>query len=141
MTLTAIEAETSPARIILRTTASPVYTSYSPMPDLFVIDLTGASKAASLVIPSTVPPSVGSVTVDEVTEMGSRLTRVSVHLNQAGTIEASAEGNSVIITLPAAAAPVVAAETAPKAAESAPIVTSAVEPPHADPVPVHAEPE
>src|SRR3954449_947332 len=148
MTLTAIEAETSPARIILRTTASPVYTSYSPMPDLFVIDLTGASKAASLVIPSTVPPSVGSVTVDEVTEMGSRLTRVSVHLNQAGTIEASAEGNSVIITLPAAAAPAVVAPTvvettppAPKPAEPAPIITAAVEPPHADPLPAHAEPE
>jgi len=57
------------------------------MPDLFVIDLTGASKAASLVIPSAVPPSVGSITVEEVTDMGSRLTRVSVHLNQAGTIE------------------------------------------------------
>src|SRR4051794_28470445 len=148
MTLTAIEAETSPARIILRTTASPVYTSYSPMPDLFVIDLTGASKAASLVIPSTVPPSVGSVTVDEVTEMGSRLTRVSVHLNQAGTIEASAEGNSVIITLPAAAALAVVAPTvvettppAPKPAEPAPIVTAAVEPPHADPLPAHTAPE
>jgi type IV pilus assembly protein PilQ len=143
MSLTAIDVETSPSRIILRTTASPVYTSYSPMPDLFVIDLTGASKAASLVIPSAVPPSVGSVSVDEVTEMGSRLTRVSVHLNQAGTIEASAEGNSVIINLPAVAAPVIVetAPPAPKPAEPAPVVTAAIEPPHADPVPVHAEPE
>jgi type IV pilus assembly protein PilQ len=149
MSLTAVDVETSPSpRIILRTTASPVYTSYSPMADLFVIDLTGASKAASLVIPTAVPPSVGSVSVDEVTEMGSRLTRVSIHLNQAGTIEASAEGNSVIINLPAAAAPAAAAPTiaetappAPKPADPAPIVTAAVEPPHADPVPVHAEPE
>jgi type IV pilus assembly protein PilQ len=148
MSLTAIDVETSPSRIILRTTASPVYTSYSPMPDLFVIDLTGASKAASLVTPSAVPPSVGSVSVDEVTEMGSRLTRVSVHLNQAGTIEASAEGNSVIINLPAVAAPAVVAsgvvETAPpapKPAEPAPVVTAAVELLHADPVPVRAEPE
>jgi type IV pilus secretin PilQ/predicted competence protein len=149
MSLTAVDVETSPLpRIILRTTASPVYTSYSPMPDLFVIDLTGAAKAASLVIPSVVPPSVGSVSVEEVTEMGSRLTRVSVHLNQAGTIEASAEGNSVIINLPAVAAPAVVAsgvvETAPpapKPAEPMPVVTAAVEPPHADPAPVHAEPE
>jgi type IV pilus assembly protein PilQ len=142
MSLTAIDVETSPSRIILRTTASPVYTSYSPMPDLFVIDLTGASKAASLVIPAAVPSSVGSVSVDEVTEMGSRLTRVSVHLNQAGTIEASAEGNSVVINLPAAAAPAVVETTpAPKLAEPAPVVTAAVEPPHADPVPVHTEPE
>jgi type IV pilus assembly protein PilQ len=142
MSLTAIDVETSPSRIILRTTASPVYTSYSPMPDLFVIDLTGASKAASLVIPTAVPTSVGSVSVDEVTEMGSRLTRVSVHLNQAGTIEASAEGNSVVINLPAVAAPAVVETTpAPKPAEPSPVVTAAVEPPHADPVPVHTEPE
>ncbi|MEA2415781.1 MAG: type pilus assembly protein PilQ, partial [Thermoanaerobaculia bacterium] len=144
MSLTAIDVESSPSpRIILRTTASPVYTSYSPMPDLFVIDLTGASKAASLVIPSAVPPSVGSVSVDEVTEMGSRLTRVSVHLNQAGTIEASAEGNSVVINLPAVAAPAVAevVPPAPKPVEITPVTTAAVEPPHVDPVPVHAEPE
>jgi type IV pilus assembly protein PilQ len=139
MSLTAIEVETSPARIILRTTASPVYTSYSPIPDLFVIDLTGASKGASVAIPSAMPPSVGSVSVDEVTEMGSRLTRVTIHLNQAGTIEASAEGNSVIINLPASAAPAVAeiVPPAPKAAEP----TAVAEAPHADPVPVHAEPE
>ncbi|MEA2345049.1 MAG: type pilus assembly protein PilQ, partial [Thermoanaerobaculia bacterium] len=144
MSLTAIDVESSPSpRIILRTTASPVYTSYSPMPDLFVIDLTGASKAASLVIPSAVPPSVGSVSVDEVTEMGSRLTRVSVHLNQAGTIEASAEGNSVVINLPAVAAPAVAemVPPAPKPVEITPVTTAAVQPPHVDPVPVHAEPE
>jgi type IV pilus assembly protein PilQ len=144
MSLTAVDVETSPSpRLILRTTASPVYTSYSPMPDLFVIDLTGASKASSLVVPSAVPPSVGSVSVDEVTEMGSRLTRVSVHLNQAGTIEASAEGNSIVITLPAVAAPAVAeiVPPAPKPVEMTPVVTAAVEPPHADPVPVHAEPE
>src|SRR5438270_4764570 len=131
MSLTAVDVETSPSpRIILRTTASPVYSSYSPIPDLFVIDLTGVSKAASLAIPSVLPPSVGSVSVDEVTEMGSRLTRVSIHLNQAGTIEASAEGNNVIINVPAAAAPAVA-ETAPapKPAESTPVVTASVEPP------------
>jgi type IV pilus assembly protein PilQ len=144
MSLTAIDVESSPSpRIILRTTASPVYTSYSPMPDLFVIDLTGASKAASLVIPSAVPPSVGSVSVEEVTDMGSRLTRVSVHLNQSATIEASAEGNSVVINLPAAAAAaaVESAPPAPKPAEPAPVVAATLEPPHADPVTVHAEPE
>ena len=145
MSLTAIDVESSPSpRIILRTTSSPVYTSYSPMPDLFVIDLTGASKAASLVIPSAVSPSVSSVSVDEVTEMGSRLTRVSVHLTQAGTIEASAEGNSVIINLPAVATPAVAEivpPPAPKSVEITPVTTAAVEPSHVDPVPVHADPE
>src|SRR3954463_2664004 len=105
MSLTAVDVELSPSpRLVLRTTASPVYTSYSPMPELFVIDLTGASNASSLAIPANLPPSVASVSVEDVTEMGSRLTRVSVHLTQSATIDASAEGNNVIINLPAMAA-------------------------------------
>jgi type IV pilus assembly protein PilQ len=113
MSLTAVEVESTPSpRLILRTTASPVYTSYSPMPDLFVIDLTGASKAAALAVPSALPASVQAITVDDVTEMGARLTRVSVHLKQAAAIDASAEGNTIIVSLPAAAAPAVA-EAAP----------------------------
>lgn len=128
MSLTAVEFETSPSpRLVLRTTSSPVYTSYSPMPDLFVIDLTGASKAASLVIPTTLPASVGSVSVDDVTEMGSRLTRVSVHLAQPAALEASAEGNNVVITLPASTV-AVAADAAP-----APVVPQVV-PQHIEPV-------
>ena len=109
MTLTAIDIEASPAqRLVLRTTASPVYTSYSPMPDVFVIDLTGASKASSLVIPSILPSSLGSVSVEEVTEMGSRLTRVTLHLAQPATIEAAAEENSIAVNLPAGNVPAAA---------------------------------
>ncbi|HEX3070531.1 MAG TPA: AMIN domain-containing protein, partial [Thermoanaerobaculia bacterium] len=121
MSLTAIDIESAPVpRLILRTTSSPVYTSYSPMPDVFVIDLTGASKAASLVIPSILPSSLGSISVDEVTEMGSKLTRVTVHLAQSASIEAAAEENSIAINLPAASTPAVA-EVAPVAkAEEAP---------------------
>jgi type IV pilus assembly protein PilQ len=127
MSLTSIDVESSPSpRLVLRTTASPVYTSYSPMPELFVIDLTGASKASSLAIPTNLPASVASVSVEDVTEMGSRLTRVSVHLNQSATIEASAEGNNVIINLPAVAAPVVA-DAAPAPAP-APVVPQHIEP-------------
>ncbi len=128
MSLTAVEFETSPSpRLVLRTTSSPVYTSYSLMPDLYVIDLTGTSKAASLVIPATPPASVGSVSVDDVTEMGSRLTRVSVHLAQPAALEASAEGNNVVITLPASTV-AVAADAAP-----APVVPQVV-PQHIEPV-------
>jgi type IV pilus assembly protein PilQ len=131
MSLTSIDVETSPSpRLVLRTTASPVYTSYSPMPELFVIDLTGASKASSLAIPTNLPPSVASVSVEDVTEMGSRLTRVSVHLNQSATIDASAEGNNVVVNLPAVVAPAVAdASPAP-----APVV-----PRHIEPVPAASE--
>jgi type IV pilus assembly protein PilQ len=137
MSLTAVDVETSPSpRLVLRTTASPVYTSYSPMPDLFVIDLTGASKAASLAIPSTLPASVGSISVDDVTEMGSHLTRVSVHLTQPASIEATADGNSVIIPLPQTVPAVADAAPASKPDEPMPLVSAATVP---QTVPQHAE--
>ena len=109
------------------------------MPDVFVIDLTGASKAPSLVIPSAVPPSVGSVSVEEVTEMGSRADARQRPSQAAGTIDASAEGNSIVINLPAVArAGHVAGKTAPpapKPADASARRHRRVEPPHADPFP------
>jgi len=145
MALTAVEVETTPSpRLILRTTASPVYTSYSPMPDLFVIDLTGTAKASSLVIPSALPPSVGSISVDEVTEMGARLTRINVRLTQSASIEASADGNNVIINLPAGAPAI--ADAPPvvisKPNDTMPALTQTVDVQHAETVPeVKAEPQ
>ena len=129
MSLTAIDIETTPApRMILRTTASPVYTSYSPMPDVFVIDLTGASRASSLVIPRGLPASVGSVSVDEVMEMGSRLTRVTLHLAQAASIQATADENSITINLPAGSAVATADATPAKKPEDTPaLVTPAID--------------
>ncbi len=134
MSLTAVDIETSPSpRLVLRTTASPVYTSYSPMPDLFVIDLTGASKASALVIPTGLPSSVSSVTVEDVTEMGARLTRVTVHLTQSAAIEASADGNNLFISLPAGAEAAVA--------DAAPPVSNPAPPQPAEPAPLEVKTE
>lgn len=147
MSLTAIDVETSPApRLILRTTASPVYTSYSPMPDIFVVDLTGASKAVSLVIPTALPSAVGSVSVDEVTEMGARLTRVTLHLAQPASIEAAADENSITIKLPAGRAAAVAdAAPAKKSVDTLPLIKPATEAAPTEAVPaavkVEAAPE
>lgn len=146
MSLTSVDVESTPSpRLILRTTASPVYNSYSPMPDVYVIDLTGASKASSLVIPTALPPAVTSVSVDEVTEMGSLLTRVKLHLSQGATIEASADGNNIILNLSGGAVPVAVAEPAPvrKSDEPMPLVTPATVPQNVEPVPAppKAEPQ
>ena len=108
MTLNAIEIEQG--RVVLRTSNAPAYTSYSPTPDLFVIDLTDASKAAGLSIPSSLPSAITSISADEVTEMGTRLTRVTFHLAQPGVLKASADGNTVAIAVPAAAATTAVAE-------------------------------
>jgi type IV pilus assembly protein PilQ len=102
MTLTAIEIESAPtARLILRTTCTPAYTSYSPTPDTFVVDLSNASKAPALAIPTPLPPAVTSVTAEEVTEMGTRVTRVTVKLAQPATLQASVEDRAVSVALPA----------------------------------------
>jgi type IV pilus assembly protein PilQ len=118
MTLTAVEVE--PGRIILRTSGTPAYTSYSPSPTVFVVDLTGTSRPADLTIPSTLPPALASISADEAVEMGNQLTRFTVRLTQAGMLQAAAEANSVVITLPAPAIePVVEAAVEPVTAVEA----------------------
>jgi type IV pilus assembly protein PilQ len=135
MTLNAIDVETSPSpRLVLRTSGSPVFNSYSPQPNQFVIDLTGAAKNASLSIPTNLPTSIRSVTAEEVTEMGTRLTRVTVTLADPATLQASAEMNAVNVALPA---PAVAAAPEVKKEEPLPIVVTAPQAP--TPTPAQAE--
>src|SRR4051812_38199330 len=105
MTLTAIELESTPtARLLLRTSGTPAYTSYSPAPDTFVVDLSGAAKAPTLTIPSPLPTGIPSVTAEEVTEMGARVMRITVHLAQPATLQAVADDHAVAVTLPVVAA-------------------------------------
>ena len=127
MVLSAIETgSTAAPQIILKTSGAPAFTSLSPTPDQFVVDLSGTTKAATLMIPALLPAGVSAITADEITEMGGRLTRVTVRLSGAGTPQASAEGNSVVITLPAPA--VVEAPPVPKIeVPAAPVVTAPVE--------------
>src|SRR5205085_1590669 len=102
MTLNAIEVETSPSpRLVLRTSGSPVFNSYSPQPNQFVIDLTSAAKGVALTVPTDLPTSLRSVTAEDVTEMGARLTRVTITLADPAALQASAEMNAVNVALPA----------------------------------------
>jgi type IV pilus secretin PilQ/predicted competence protein len=128
MTLNAIEVGSSPTpQIILRTSGAPAFTSLSPLPDQFVVDLSGTTKAANLAIPTPLPANVAAITADEITEMGSNLTRVTIRLTDHVTPQAAADGNTVTITLPA-----------PAVAE-APAVKTVVEP-ASEPIKVVAEP-
>ena len=120
--LNALEVEGS--RVILRTNGAPAYTSYSPSPGVFVVDLTGTTREATAVVPPTLPPAVASIAAEEVTEMGSRLTRITFRLAQLLTPEVTAIEKAVVVTIPAAAIPV---ETAPALFETAlPVVTPSV---------------
>jgi type IV pilus secretin PilQ/predicted competence protein len=102
--LKAVEVDGS--QVVLRTSGAPAYTSYSPSPGVYVIDLTGTSRDAAALIPATLPASVASLSADEVVEMGTRLTRVTFRFSDAVIPEIAAAEQSVVITVPAAAVPI-----------------------------------
>lgn len=104
ITLSAVEVDGS--RVILRTTGAPAYTSYSPAPGVFVVDLTGTSREAAVVIPSTLPPAVTSLSADEVVEMGTRLTRVTFRFVESLMPDVAAAEQSVVVTVPATTIPI-----------------------------------
>src|SRR6266550_4260373 len=121
MTLTAIEVG-APSQIVLRTSGAPAFTSLSPTPNQFVVDLSGTARGTALAIPTPLPAGISAIVADEVTEMGSMLTRVTVKFTQGGTAQAAADGNSVIITLPPPAiAEVPKSEPAPVPVAAMPI--------------------
>ncbi|HEY0141550.1 MAG TPA: type IV pilus secretin PilQ [Thermoanaerobaculia bacterium] len=130
MSLTAVEVEGS--RVFLRTTGAPAYTSYSPSPGVFVIDLTSTSRETGLAIPATLPPAVLSIAAEDVVEMGSRLTRVTFRLAESLAPEVATDGKNLTVTIPATAVPI---QIAAAPAEVAPVAAIP------DPQPTVSEPE
>ena len=110
--LHAVDVEGS--RVLLRTNGSPAFTSYSPSPGVFVVDLTGTSRDAAVAVPSALPPAVSSIAADEVTEMGSRLTRITFRLTESLHPEVTTIENAVVVTIPATAIPIEEVATAPE---------------------------
>lgn len=124
--LGAVEVDGS--QVILRTSGAPAYTSYSPSPGVFVVDLTGTSRDAAAVVPSNLPPAVFSIAADEVVEMGTRLTRVTFRFAESFSPDVSASDKAVIVTVPARAIAVETAATAPPV-QVLPAVVPATAPP------------
>ncbi len=121
--LGAVEVDGS--RVILRTSGAPAYTSYSPSPGVFIVDLTGTSRDAAAVVPAHLPAAVLSVSADEVVEMGTRLTRVTFRFAESLTPDVSASDKSVIVSVPAHAIPIETAEVTAPPAEILPAVIPA----------------
>ena len=115
--LASVEVGSNPARLVLRTSGTPAYTSYSPTPEVFVIDLSGVSKAATLALPRDLPPGVASITADEAVEMGNRLTRVTLRFADPQTPKVSASDHDVVVDL-------VGTQGKPAAVESAGLTTA-----------------
>jgi type IV pilus secretin PilQ/predicted competence protein len=123
MTLDSVEADAS--HVTLHTSGMPAYTSYSPSPAVFVVDLTSASKGPAVAIPTSLPAGIGSISAEEVTEMGTKLTRVVFRLVQPVVPTASAVEKSIVVAMPATAF----AETALPAVEA-----SKSDVPHVEPI-------
>jgi type IV pilus assembly protein PilQ len=83
--------------LVLQTSTAPSFSSYSPQPMVFVVDLPLAVKAADVRIPSTLPDPVASVSADEAYELGSGLTRVTIRLAENVKPEAIATSEGIEI--------------------------------------------
>ena len=125
VTLTAIESE--PNGVLLRTSGAPSYTSYSPSPHVFVVDLSGATRGADLAIPANLAPSIASIAAEEAVEMGARLTRVTFRFTGETAPEATANpaGVAVVFAAPHAAEVAVVPGPAPVEPSPEPIVETA----------------
>lgn len=83
--------------LVLETNAAPSFSSYSPQPMVFVVDLPLAVKAADVEIPSKLPAQIASVSADEAYELGSGLTRITIRLKENVKPEAIATGDGIEI--------------------------------------------
>ena len=135
--LSAIEIEGS--RVLLRTNGAPAYTSYSPSPGVFVVDLTDTGRGPTVAIPAVLPPAVASLSADEVVEMGNRLTRVTFRFTEPLSPEVMAIEKAVVIMVPASAIPIESAsapaiEVLPAVTRAEPVVETATAEPIAEPI-------
>jgi type IV pilus assembly protein PilQ len=131
MALTAVELSSS--RVTLRTSGTPAYTSYSPAPDVFVVDLTATSRPADLAIPAELPNGVSSITAEEAVEMGNKLTRVTFRFNAPFAPEVSAADKAVLVLLPEVPHEVAVIEPQPQA-EPAAVVAVVDDAPRVEPI-------
>jgi type IV pilus assembly protein PilQ len=109
--LSAVDVDGS--RVLLRTNGAPAFTSYSPAPGVFIVDLTGTSRENSAVVPATLPPAVTSITADEVVEMGSALTRITFRLSVPLMPEVTTIDHAVVVTIPATPITIQTADSLP----------------------------
>lgn len=125
--LDSVTMELSPApRILLKTSGAPSFSSYSPQPDIYVIDLPGAVRADSLTFPTHYPSFINSVTAENATELGTGLTRITVRFAQAVPAHTASVDGGLVVTFDSDSLAPVVADALPARTET---VTPATPPP------------
>lgn len=95
----AVKSELTPEpRILVRTDGAPAFISYSPQPDVFVIDFPKAAKQPDLSIPTNLPPFIASIAADEAVELDRHLTRVTLRFTQPVTARGVSAEDGVWVT-------------------------------------------
>ena len=85
------------ARVVVNADAPLLYTSYEPLPDTLVIDISGARPADTFATPSVEGTLVTSLKVEPIDELGRRQTRLTIQ-HPAGTkFEIASQGRSLAI--------------------------------------------
>lgn len=116
------------ARVVLSADAPLLYTSYEPRPDLLVFDFPGVEIGQGFTPPTPTGDLVRSVQVEPITEMGKKLTRVTIARKEGAPYQIGSIGREgLAIAFGAASAPAPPAQEEPVAA-AAPVQSQEIAP-------------
>jgi hypothetical protein len=118
ITQAALNQDADGARVVLSANAPLLYTSYEPRPDLLIVDLRDAAPAESFVTPKATGGIVESIKIEELDELGKRITRLSIAHRAEAKVDVRSVGQGLAVAFSDSTA--VAASDVESPAESAP---------------------
>jgi type IV pilus assembly protein PilQ len=118
ITQAALNQDADGARVVLSANAPLLYTSYEPRPDLLIVDLRDATPAESFVIPKATGGIVESIKIEELDELGKRITRLSIAHRAEAKVDVRSVGQGLAVAFSETTA--VASTEAESPAEPAP---------------------
>src|SRR5215831_5596141 len=131
----AFNEDSDGARLVLSSDAPLLYTAYEPRPDTLVVDLPGSTLSDHFVAPSASGDLVTSVRVEPITEMGKRLTRLTIAHKEGARYDVHTVGQGLAVTFDTTST-TASAETPATPPATAPAVSAA--PAQLAPAPVAA---
>lgn len=134
----AFNEDSDGARIVLSADAPLLYTAYEPRADVFVLDLPGAEPSQTFSPLAASGSLVSSVRVEAISEMGRRLTRVTIAHREGTRSDIHSLGQGLAISFEPPAQAQGGPETAPPAATASISAPSPSSAPPAGPAPAPA---